>query len=554
MNQLKKVFFAVVAVVAFGFATQSAHAKLTCQTASTPTLVRSEGTIEVMGKVDMNCTSDGAGIVTASMTVSILPPTATVAPTSSGNTTCGAGGNNTSTFPLPSITTNAGGADPSGFPAAPTCSVSGNTATFNFTPADVNQIISIQGIRANMAASGLVGGSPVTANLTVSPTVTNQISITNPTLTVAFAYLSTFTLNNLSIASCAPGVVTPAGAPATFAGNPDFSVGAVNSIKAVLTEGFPTAWQVGVAEDGGPGLSFGQGTRFRIQLTGIPSGFNVYAPEIVSGASLANTGSVAPTGSPVTITRVTGAALAADGSGGAVIAAPVADQYDRITVSSGTATIVYQVTVNEESAALVPALNTVAFNIALTGIATTGTGTVNGSIGYAPIGPPTTNASRPQFAAPASAARVSVNICATYLLFPWVANTGDGNYDTGFAISNTTADPTVIGTAAQAGSVTMYFFRSDGTNNPSPVTLSSSLPAGQTTTYVLSSLGSAFTGYTIAVCNFQLGHGFAFINNPRPGTGGAFSQGYLALSVTNPRLGVGQILQLGAGALESAVK
>jgi len=252
----------------------------------------------------------------------------------------------------------------------------------------------------------------------------------------------------------------------------------------------------------------------------------------------------------VTLVRVTGAS--ADGSGGAPIAAPVANQYSLVAPSSGTTTLVYQVTANEESTGAVPALNSVTFNVAITGTATTGTGTINGSVSYAAVGPPTTNAARPQFVAGTSAARVTITVCATYLLFPWVANTGDGNYDTGFAISNTTADPAVIGTTPQSGAVTMYFWRADGTNNPAPVTISASLAAGQTATYVLSSLGSPFVGYTIAVCNFQLGHGFAFINNPRPGTGGAFSQGYLALSVTNPRLGIGQQNQINAGALESA--
>jgi hypothetical protein len=130
----------------------------------------------------------------------------------------------------------------------------------------------------------------------------------------------------------------------------------------------------------------------------------------------------------------------------------------------------------------------------------------------------------------------TVNDCISILLFPWVANTADGAYDTGFAISNTSLDPPVIGTEPQSGKVTMYFFRNTGTNNPAPVVMSADLDGGRTTTGVLSNMVSGeFLGYAIAVCEFQYGHGFAFINNPSPGTGGAFAQGYLGLSLTNPR-------------------
>jgi hypothetical protein len=131
---------------------------------------------------------------------------------------------------------------------------------------------------------------------------------------------------------------------------------------------------------------------------------------------------------------------------------------------------------------------------------------------------------------------VTVSDCLSILLFPWVANTGDGVYDTGFAIANTSLDPAAIGTEGQEGKVTMYFFRNTGSNNPASVVMDSSLGAGETTTGVLSSMVSgSFLGYAIAICEFQMGHGFAFINSPQPGTGGQAFQGYLGLSLSNPR-------------------
>jgi hypothetical protein len=288
------------------------------------------------------------------------------------------------------------------------------------------------------------------------------------------------------------------------------------------------------------------GTRFRIVLTGIPTGAQIWAPEIISGASIATTGSVnnpvpvAPA-LPLVITLVTGAN--ADGSGGAPLGAPVANTFDKQTVASGSVTLVYQVTASDVAAA-----EGATIQVVIAAPTTVGVGAITGSVGFAPVGPPTATGWRPQFAAATSKTVANISICATYLLFPWVAYDARGGLDTGFAISNTTADPAAIGTAGQSGAVTMYFFASNGGPNPAPVPLTppgasakagDPLGAGQVATYVLSQLtpGTAFFGYAIAVCNFQLGHAFAFFNNPQPGTGGAFAEGYLAVVIGNPRLG-----------------
>jgi hypothetical protein len=137
-----------------------------------------------------------------------------------------------------------------------------------------------------------------------------------------------------------------------------------------------------------------------------------------------------------------------------------------------------------------------------------------------------TFASNTQF----SGAVVRVLSCASYLLFPWVAYTGDGAVDTGLAIANTTKDPPVIGTLGQAGDVTLYFWRAAGGTNPVPVKIATALAAGQTATYVISQLGAPFQGYVIAHCTFQMGHGLAAFLS-----GGAFN-GYIAQVINNPRL------------------
>jgi hypothetical protein len=129
--------------------------------------------------------------------------------------------------------------------------------------------------------------------------------------------------------------------------------------------------------------------------------------------------------------------------------------------------------------------------------------------------------------------------CASYLLFPWVANTGDGAVDTGLAIANTTADPPQIGSLPQKGDVTLHFWRSAGGTNPAPLKIATALEAGRTATYVISALGAPFQGYVIAVCTFQMGHGIAAFLS-----GGSFNA-FTAISLLNPRVLGGATEQVG---------
>jgi len=118
----------------------------------------------------------------------------------------------------------------------------------------------------------------------------------------------------------------------------------------------------------------------------------------------------------------------------------------------------------------------------------------------------------------------SINDCLSILLYNWLAYTGDGAYDSGLTISNTGDAPAELKTpASQTGTCQVSFYKTDGS---APVVKPvGPLEPGQTGTLVVSSaLGGPFTGYAIAVCNFQWGHGFSFISNPG-GVGGNFAQG-----------------------------
>jgi len=181
--------------------------------------------------------------------------------------------------------------------------------------------------------------------------------------------------------------------------------------------------------------------------------------------------------------------------------------------------------------------------------------TVNMS--YAPIPPagsssstiaawalPSSSLPIPRFADTSTALNAfTISICQTVLLFPFVTNI-DG-FDTGIAISNTTSDP--FGTKQQAGVCQLYAYGAIGQptsqpacNNASTATGLFCMPGTGTTGYVIgtgttsatlaSAIAPGFEGYVIAVCNFQLAHGFAFVSDVGARN---LAMGYLALIVNN---------------------
>jgi len=130
----------------------------------------------------------------------------------------------------------------------------------------------------------------------------------------------------------------------------------------------------------------------------------------------------------------------------------------------------------------------------------------------------------PRFADTSTAKAVlTVNICQTLLLFPFVTNTS--GFDTGIAIANTSTDP--IGTnAAQAGTCTLSWYGSPTTPN----TAVPSVASGTVYTTLASTSAPGFTGYMFALCNFEFAHGFAFISDIGARN---LAMGYLALVVNN---------------------
>jgi hypothetical protein len=110
-------------------------------------------------------------------------------------------------------------------------------------------------------------------------------------------------------------------------------------------------------------------------------------------------------------------------------------------------------------------------------------------------------------------------LCTTDLLYPYVINTN--GFDTGLAIANTSTDP--FGTTAQVGTCQLNFY---GSTAPSGPFTTPSIATGTVYANLASTLAPGFSGYIIAVCNFQYAHGFAFVSDVGARN---LAMGYLAL-------------------------
>jgi len=130
----------------------------------------------------------------------------------------------------------------------------------------------------------------------------------------------------------------------------------------------------------------------------------------------------------------------------------------------------------------------------------------------------------------------TVNSCASTILFPYVTN--QSGFDTGLVVSNTSADGDGDG-VDQAGTCSIaYYGETTGGGDAPDADTTDSIAAGDQLIWLLSSGNSdqgvaaaaEFQGYVIATCDFNWGHGYAFITD---GFGGVptLAQGYLALII-----------------------
>src|SRR5262249_45187722 len=257
------------------------------------------------------------------------------------------------------------------------------------------------------------------------------------------------------------------------------------------------------------------GTRLKAVFNNIPAGVRIF----VSTTNLVNNTSNASTGAPTPASNTSSYALlvsneaTVDGNGTVPAVVPSttvnsgATTIAELTVTAGSATAAWEV-INTNPAAL----ETFNFGVYTAYTANPGnnsppigTATVNQS--FAPTPPVAFSAAAgaaasstlqiPRFVDSSTARNLlTIVICQTYLLFPYLTNLAGSGFDTGIAIANTSTDPSTIGTAPQNGTCDLFFY---GTAAPAtlPVT-TANIPSGTVYANLVSSLASGFTGYMIA--------------------------------------------------------
>jgi len=398
-----------------------------------------------------------------------------------------------------------------------------------FDPNPAVTTLRVTSMRANASQLGVPNAATFP-----STQVTAFVSITGPTA---------ISVNNnvLNVAVPILGLIVTPGNIVT--GLQCLDTSAVSSLK--LTEGFATAFKtIGVptftpgttqVETGyyAPGSNNGggasQSTRFLIRFFNIPQGVSVSVPKNI------NNGSSMFDSDALWIRYVSGAD--SNGAGGSATSAT-----DSLTVglSGGFGSVTYEVIDDDPFR-----LENITIPITVSWVADTtndlpaiGTGQVSAS--FAPLSTVVTanlGAPEPRFLDNSGDPDTFVSIirCTTTLLFPFVTN--QAGFDTGMAISNTSQD--WLGTDPQSGACDIHYHGATTGGGAAPAPQTSTVIAGGEQLIFTLSGGNAlqniagapeFQGYVIAVCEFQYGHGFAFITD---GFGGipALAQGYLALVI-----------------------
>jgi len=269
-----------------------------------------------------------------------------------------------------------------------------------------------------------------------------------------------------------------------------------------------------------------QGTRLMARFTNVPAGVVLYAS--VYGVTSTSTPSLSAAATSATSPL---RLVSTDASGGGSFSAVSATNSSTesslsipsapISLSNGAGVAVWEVVVaNPFQVQDFEVAVSVAY-VANTSSNLPGLGTASVAGSFAPLSTVTTASTsnlQPRFADTSSARTLfNVNACSTNILFPFLTN--QVGFDSGIAIANTSTDP--FGTAPQAGPCKLNYYGETTGGGAAPAAQTSQvIPSGRTLTATLSSGGNygvaatpGFQGYVIAQCNFQYGHGFAYISD-----------------------------------------
>jgi hypothetical protein len=461
--------------------------------------------------------------------------------------------------------------------------VSGNQVIFNGVPvvapvtaglARVFRIVNIRGNAAQFAgqAGSFQGQIPILASVSLSGT---GLTLSNPVQTVGFLFNglgSTIVRNagntgggtSMNLLQCgtagltagavlrftegfAAAFKTRVAATASYSGaitntaGPVSATSVIQNTPAQLLPGSESGF-VSTATQGGTAGLADFGTRLKATFNNIPTGVNIFVTttNVNPSGGVNNSASVQTNGFgslqnlgggltntyaglvlSETATAGAGGFLPlvsnSNNSGGTLLFGPLPVD------ANGTATAVWEILSTNPNAT-----ENAEFGVwyAYTGNPasgippTTPAGTV--SMSFAPtFSTPTASGLVPRFTPPATSTTiVTVALCQTVLMYPWV--NAEPGFDTGIAISNTTSDP--FGTRTQNGTCTLNFF---GTGAGTTTTATTpTINTGTVYADQVSNLKPGFRGYVIAVCNFQLAHGYALFSD----TGiRNWATGYLAL-------------------------
>jgi hypothetical protein len=267
------------------------------------------------------------------------------------------------------------------------------------------------------------------------------------------------------------------------------------------------------------------GTFLSVTFANIPQNLSVYLPLTV-GSDQLNGGTLQlQTAASGSFTAATAAKTSAS--------AGTSSTTSLLAVSGGAGTAYYLFVPNpaipSPSSSIQESFNIPVYGAAAAATIVPTTTAITAQVSFAPVG---VSGNIPSFST-LSATSPTLTLstfgsCSTSLLFPFVTN--QLGFDTGIAISNTTTDP--FSTKAQSGTCNLYFYGS-GVPSPNFVTTPSigvattSPNVGPTYATTISSVAAGFQGYMIATCNFQLAHGFAFIETGLGSPSGVV-EGYLA--------------------------
>jgi hypothetical protein len=525
--------------------TGMAHAQVTgCTTSSNAVFVAAEGTNEQVADLQISCPALASGSATMNVQVYLSPAVSIT------SATVGTGGS------APNEATIGNGVlAPAGLLTGTVPGVvSGSSVTFNnieiSSGAPINLVIT--NIKINASQIATTSGAPTAVTETVFIGGTNVTPAVLSAANVAFATnglanvktkkadLGSGSIANVSICS---------GITAFGAGSQAFQV--------EFSEGFATAFKVkgsaaanvnvgsqlaansytglGVTGSGTSTNTATSGTRIQIVFNNIPANTNVYVPLTVS----LNNGATPPV-IQSTLTLVTSATGAEnDATGSTANGAPGASDnthagagtHAQLTVSSGSATAIYEETLNNSGA--VETYDIPVFLQASGAAITAPQGPMTATVSFAPVG---SSSNVPNFVSGSSTTTANgpaFEACTTTLLFPFVTN--QLGFDTGVAIANTSSDLLNGGTkskaANQSGTCTLNFF---GDGAPADAVVTDNIAAGATYANAASAVAPGFQGYMIASCNFLYGHGFAYVVYNLTENNGA-AMGYLAQAISNDR-------------------